>query len=166
MLAGLTNFDELLIERVFQPLSHVLAARFGVARSSAAAFFVDIAALGWIVARGPGLARDVMAWHAATATLHLLLLLLGLTALTVLGSLFQRHAGLRHANPLRQTMRPHRAVLLILLLVRLAQFQEPALTECADLAMLAAAVVAVYLGACAERPPVRRDRLSPAPSAG
>jgi len=40
MRAGFTIFDELLIERVFQPLCNILAIRFGVARTAAAASYL------------------------------------------------------------------------------------------------------------------------------
>jgi hypothetical protein len=165
MRVTFTSFDEFLIERVFQPGCNLLAQRFGVARSSAAGFCVDVASLGWIVARVPPLSKEVVNWDVVPATLHLMILLVGLTALTGLRTLFRRQAGQRRANPLRQTMRPHRAILLVMLLARLLQFQAPGLTEFADAAMLVAAIAALYLGACAERPPVHRALFAAVPSA-
>ncbi|HET6607626.1 MAG TPA: hypothetical protein VFG62_13190 [Rhodopila sp.] len=167
MGATFASFDELLIERVFQPACDLLAERFGVTRASAAGFCLDVASLGWIVARVPRLSKEVADWDATAASLHLLILLLGLLALTGLRTLFRRQAGRgagRQANPLRQTMRPHRAVLLLMLIARLAQFQAPGVAEFADMAMLLAATAALYLGACAERPPVHRSLFATAPS--
>lgn len=156
MRVTFASFDELLIERVFQPACNVLADRFGITRRGAAGFCLDIACLGWIIARVPPLSQEVMAWKAMAATFDLVILLLGLTALTGLRTVFRRRADVRQANPLRQTMRPHRAVLLLMFLARLGQLQEPGLTEYADIAMLLAAIAALYLGACAGRPPVHR----------
>jgi hypothetical protein len=53
-------------------------------------------------------------------------------------------------------MRPHRAIVLLMLAARLAQPQASDLGEVADIAMLLCAASALYLGACVERPPVRR----------
>jgi hypothetical protein len=161
------SFDAFLIERLFQPACNLLAKRFGVAPASAAGFCIDVASLGWIISRVPQLSKEVMTWDAMAATLHLVILLLGLTALIGLRAVFRRQAGRqtgRQANPLRQTMRPHRAVLLVMLIARLAQFQAPGIAEFADMAMLLAAIAALYLGACAERPPVHRTVFAAAPS--
>lgn len=157
MRVTFVSLDELLIERVFQPLCDRLAERFGVPRLSAAGFCLDLASLGWIAARVPGLSGDVMDWDAGPATMHAVILLVGLTALTGLRSLFRRQVTYRQANPLRRVMRPHRAILLVMLLARLAQMRAPGIAGFADIAMLVAAIVALYLGACAERPPVHRS---------
>ena len=167
MGVSFASLDELLIERVFQPASDLLIERFRVPRTSAAAFCLDIASLGWIVARVPPLSKEVVDWDATAASMHLLILLLGLLALTGLRALFRRQAGRQpgqQANPLRQTMRPHRAILLVMLIARLAQFQAPGIAEFADMAMLLAATAALYLGACAERPPFHRSVFAAVPS--
>ncbi len=167
MRVTFASFDEFLIERMFQPACNLLAERLGIARASAAGFCIDIASLGWIIARVPPLSKEVMTWDAMAATLHLAILLFGLAALTGLRAVFRRQAGRqagRQANPLRQTMRPHRAILLVMLIARLAQFQAPGIAEFADMAMLLAAIAALYLGACAERPPVHRTLFAAAPS--
>lgn len=155
------KFDGFLIERIFQPLCNLLADRFGIARFVAAGFCLDLASLGWIVSRAPGLARDVQAWDATPAGLHLILLLLGLTALTGLRSVFRRQAGQQKANPLREAMRPHRGILLLLFVARMAHVEPVGIAQAADGVMLVAALLALYLGACAERPPVRRSLFAP-----
>ena len=91
--------------------------------------------------------------------LHLILLLLGLTALTGLRSVFRRQAGQQKANPLREVMRPHRGILLLLFVAQMAQ--PAGVAQAADGVMLVAALLALYLGACAERPPVRRSLFAP-----
>jgi hypothetical protein len=146
--------DDALIERVFQPVSDSITHQTGLTRTWTACFCLDIASFGWIVARAGGLSGAVVAWDTGTALLDLVLLLLGLTALVSLRTLFRRAAA-RKANPLRLAMQPHRAVVLLMLASRLMQWQMPALADLADLAMLLSAVAALYLGACAERPPIR-----------
>jgi hypothetical protein len=101
------------------------------------------------------LSDAVHSWDATAAFLDLSFILLGLAALTSLRTLFRRAKG-KHENPLRPAMRPHRAFGLLMLLSQAAQLQAPGLTNAADIAMLAFATAALYLGACAERPPVRR----------
>jgi hypothetical protein len=53
-------------------------------------------------------------------------------------------------------MRPHPAVVLLMLGVRLTQLPRSDVSGIADIAMLLFAVSALYLGACSEPPPVRR----------
>lgn len=147
--------DNALIERLFQPVSDLVTHRLGFGRASAACVCIDIASLSWIVSRAPGLSDAVASWDAATSFLDLAMLVLGLIALISLRTLFRR-AGSKQANPLRQAMRPHRAIVLLMLAARLAQFHAPGLAGLADLAMLVCATSALYLGACVERPPLRR----------
>jgi hypothetical protein len=151
--------DDLLIERLFQPASDLIAHWIGLSRSTAACVCIDIASLGWIASRAGGLSTAVNHRNAGDALLDFSLLLLGLVALTSLRTLFRRAAG-QQENPLRLSMQPHRAVVLLMLVARLVQFQTPSLAEAADLAMLVFAVSALYLGACAERPPIRRSWLA------
>ena len=161
MRKGFAKFDGFLIERFFQPLCNLLADRFGIARFTAAGFCLDASSLGWIVSRAPGLARDVQAWDATPAAAHLILLMLGLMALTGLRSVFRRHAGQQKANPLREVMRPHRGILLLLFVAQLAHIEPVGISQAADGVMLVTALLALYLGACAEPPPVRRSQFAP-----
>ncbi|MEA2737810.1 MAG: hypothetical protein QOH05_1117 [Acetobacteraceae bacterium] len=149
------RLDDALIERLFQPLSDLFSHRAGVSRGAAACICIDLASLSWIISRLPGLSDAVVAWDSANAFLDLSLLLLGLVALMSLRMLFRRAEG-KQGNPLRLAMRPHRAIVLLMLAARLAQPQAPDLGEVADIAMLLCAASALYLGACVERPPVRR----------
>ena len=114
-----------------------------------------MALIGWIMARAPGLSEALTAW-AGTTFPKLAILLLGLVALVALRVMFQRIGGLHRVNPLRLTMRPHRAVILLLLTSRLMQGLSPNLGDAADVAMLVFAAFALYLAACAERPSIRR----------
>jgi hypothetical protein len=149
------SLDDALIERFFQPVADFISHRTGLSRTVAACFCIDGAALAWIAARAPGLSSAVTGWDAGSAAFDLSLLLLGLIALTSLRTLFRRAAGSR-TNPLRQAMRQHRGIVLLMLLVRLVQLHAAGLADAAEIAMLVCATSALYLGACAEPPPVRR----------
>ncbi|HEY1412115.1 MAG TPA: hypothetical protein VGF36_08235, partial [Rhodopila sp.] len=101
----------MLIERVFQPVSDVIADRIGCSRMGAACFCVDFASLAWIVSRVRGLGAEVTAWDASAAIRDMAILLLGLMALVSLRLLFRR-TGRKQANPLRLSMQPHRGIML------------------------------------------------------
>ena len=147
--------DDVLIERFFQPAADLIAHQLAVPRTTAACFCIDLASLSWIVSHVRTLSDAVSAWDGGWSALHLLVLLLGLVALLSLRTLFRR-AGRKTANPLRLAMQPHRAIVVLMLGARLLQFDPGSLADAADLAMLLFAGCAMYLGACAERPPVRR----------
>lgn len=155
MIARFARLDDALFDRFFQPASDMIAHRAGIARTIAACWCVDAASLSWIGSRVPSLSETVKAWHATQAFTGLAMLMLGLVALLSLRTLFRR-AGSKSANPLRAAMRSHRAIALLMLLAQFAQLRGFGLADLADLAMLIFAVAAMYLGACAERPPVRR----------
>ena len=155
--------DDVLIERVFQPLADLLSDQLRLTRARTACCCIDAASFAWIVSRARGLSGAE--WDSVTVLLDVALLLLGITALISLRSLFRRTLNDKQANPLRPAMQPHRAIVLIMLATRLIQLTPSNLTDGADLAMLLCAASALYLGACVERPPVRRhsDVLVPAP---
>jgi hypothetical protein len=156
--------DDVLIERVFQPLADMLAGQTGISRATTSCVCIDIASLAWIVSRARGLSNVVAAWDCGDAFVDLALLLLGLAALISLRALFRRAATRKQANPLRLAMQPHRAIVLLMLASRLAQLHAPDLPDVADAMMLVCATAALYLGACAERPTLRRQRASLAPA--
>jgi hypothetical protein len=151
MQASFARIDDALIERVFQPLADSAACRTGLDRFRLAAFFLDAASVAWILSQAGTLTEAVTQWDAGAGCLHVLLLLLGLAALTSLRTAFHRVRVSNGANPLRVTMLPHRGVVLALLAARLMALGGFAGT--ADLAMLGFATCALYLGACATRPP-------------
>jgi hypothetical protein len=148
--------DDVLIERLFQPIVDLVVQRVGVTRSAVACFCLDLAALSWMISRAEGLSNAVAGWDAAGAFFDLAFLLLGLAALISLRTLFRKARG-NLGNPLRPAMRPHRAIVLLMLASQLIQRHAPGMADVADIAMLAFAASALYLGACAERPPVRRS---------
>jgi hypothetical protein len=154
MQASFARFDNALIECVFQPLANSVTYWIGLDRLCIAVYCLDAASVAWVLSRAGALTKATTQWQAGAASLRVLLLLLGLMALTSLRTLFRRVGTRSGANPLRVTMLPHRCVVLALLAARL-----PALggfSGVADLVMLGFAACALYLGACAARPPVRR----------
>jgi hypothetical protein len=157
--------DDVLIERLFQPASDLITYCIGLSRTTTTCFCIDVACLSWIVSRARGLADAVAAWDASAAFLAWALLLLGIVALMSLRMLFRR-AGLRQINPLRRVMLPHRAIALLMLVSSAVQLRSLCVADAADLAMVISAASALYLGACAERPPIRRGAPSLAPAAG
>ncbi|MBV9248028.1 MAG: hypothetical protein JO227_02115 [Acetobacteraceae bacterium] len=154
MISKLARFDDALIERVFQPLADSIMDRFGIDRFRAACFCLDAASIAWILSQAGVLGDAVTQWNAGVAFLRLLLLILGLASLTSLRSLFRRVSGSRRANPLRPAMLPHRGAVLVLLVAQLAQLDGVA--TLAELAMLSSVACALYLSACAPRPPAHR----------
>jgi hypothetical protein len=157
------SLDDALIERVFQPLIELAAARLGFGRLTLACVCLDAASFTWILSRAGALTGTALAGTALAGTcLQSAILLLGLTALVALRALFRRAQGRPQANPLRHAMRPHRGVILLLLAGRMAQWNHAGVAEAADLMMLLFACAGLYLGACGERPPLRRASLKPA----
>jgi hypothetical protein len=154
MRKSFAPLDDVLIERLFQPASDFVSNRLGFSRATAACFCIDFASLAWIASRVRGLSDAVTARDASTAFLDLSFLLLGLVAMIALRTVLRKAEG-KQGNPLRPAMQPHRAIVLLLLLADVVQLQAPSLANTADLVMLAFAASAMYLGACAERPPVR-----------
>jgi hypothetical protein len=153
--------DDVLIERVFQPISDMVSNQIGLSSARVACFCIDTASLAWIVSRTRGLSDAVTAWDPVAAFPDLALLLLGLAALISLRSLFGRTATGQQANPLRRAMQPHRAIVLLMLATRLTQLPTFDLSDTADVAMLLCASSALYLGACVQRPPLRRQQDAP-----
>jgi hypothetical protein len=162
MLRRFAALDDTLIDRWFQPLADQITGRFGIGRFRAATLCIDGAAFAWLLSQAGALAATVAAGDAAASWMPALTLLLGLVALTSLRTLFQRAAGGRAtANPLRPAMRLHRAVVLLLLVARLARLGGGvSFADAADVAMLVAATASLYFGACGGAPPLARRRHS------
>lgn len=152
-------FDDALLDRLFQPLAGALRHRYGLRRDGMAGFCVSAATICWTVARSAGLSEAIAADDMATVATSSAILLLGLGALVSFHCL-SRRAPTAAANPLRSTMLPHRAIVLLLLVTRLIPPVGPAVHDVADTAMLLFAAAALYLSACSDPPPVRRGMLT------
>jgi hypothetical protein len=154
MQASFARFDSALIERVFQPLADLITDRIGLDRLRVVGLCLDAASIAWILSQAGALTHAVTQWDGAASLPRVLLLLLGLVALSSLRVVFRRARIRNGANPLRAAMLPHRGIVLALLVARLVALGGFA--GVADLAMLGFAGCALYLGACAAPPPVRR----------
>ena len=154
--------DDALIERLFQPAADLITKQTGFTSTIAACLFSDASSLSWIVSRGLGLPDAIVSIDLGVACLDLVLLMLGLVAMICLRMLFQRMAA-GHANPLRVAMQPHRAIVLLMLVARLVQIRFADVADAADVSMLICTTTALYLGACMERPVLRRAAVSIAP---
>jgi hypothetical protein len=156
MLGKFAPVDDVLIERLFQPACNLIRPCFGIGHAAAACLCLDLASLSWIFSRTGGMLEAMSQGDIDAAAFGATVLLLGLVALVSLRTLFHRMRGTQE-NSLRQAMRPHRGIVLLMLLARLLQLQAPDLGMAADLAMLLFASSALYLGACAERPRIKRN---------
>ena len=148
-------FDDLLFDRLFQPLTGLLSSRLGLARRLAAQSCLDAATAAWILARAQGISQAIAPWDGPAIGLRLCVLSLGLGGLLVLRMLFGR-SHVRRVNPLRLSMLPHRAIILVLIAARAVRPADTAIAEVGDLGMLACTWAALYFGACGEPPPQRR----------
>src|SRR5258707_48658 len=92
--------DDVLIERLVQPVVDLFTYRMGQSRAAVTCGCLDLASLAWITSRVGSLSAAVIAWDTGTTAVELLLLLLGLVALSSLRTLFRR-AGRKPSNPLR-----------------------------------------------------------------
>lgn len=165
MKESFAHIDDVLIDRLFQPLAdwmnHYLA--FGTGRAARAA--IDLASLAWILAQA-GAVADAVALHDARSCVFFAgAVVLGLCAFSILRNVFQRadsanNAGAQtQANPLRPGMQLHRVVCLTWM-IALAIKTIAAPFELTSLALFAVGVfatAAVYIGACTNQPPKRRE---------
>jgi hypothetical protein len=163
-----SRVDDVLIDRLFQPLVDWMNCEMAIGAGRAARILLDLAALAWICAEagstsGAMAMRDVQAGFVVA-----LILVAGLSALTILKGVFRhkdgggKSRGAAQANPLRAGMQVHRVVCLVWVVALLVKTAlVPA--DFAALALLAVglfATAAVYIGACSNRPPKKRARLA------
>ena len=92
MQASFVRFDNALIEHVFQPLTDLITGRIGLDRLRVVGICLDAASIAWILSQADALTHAVTQWDAGASFLRMLLLLLGLVALTSLRLYFIAHA--------------------------------------------------------------------------
>lgn len=158
----LDHLDNALIDRIFQPAVDWIGAYLSLDCFAQARVCTGISAIAWILSQAGEL---ILASRSAVVGLQVFqatLLLLGLSAIMVLHTLFQRagSAGTGHgrANPLRLTMYGHRMVIMAGLVVSLVK-AFAGVGSFALLAMVLFAMAAVYAGACSNAPPRQHVRL-------
>ena len=165
MNEGFAQLDDALIDRVFQPLAdwvehHTEFDVFRIAR-----LCIDLAALAWIVSQAGNVAKTAASGNLALEAFQFGVIVLGLSAISVLRRLFERAGGTGRgrmgacANPLRAGMQVHRAACLCWLIGLLVKTgaSPAALGTVALLALAVFATAAVYVGSCQNRPRTGRE---------
>jgi hypothetical protein len=157
--------DDTLIDRLFQPLADWMNDRMALGPNRAARGAIDLASLCWILAQLSDVADAVHRHDVRTCVFLGLAVILGLWAFSILRNVFQRADGANRAgaqaqaNPLRPGMQLHRVICLFWMIgLTVKTIMEP--TDFTALALLAVGVFgtgAVYIGACANHPPKRRE---------
>ena len=169
MRDSFSRVDDVLIDRLFQPLADWLDRHMALGTNRAARTALDLASLAWICAQAGAAADAVRSQDFRSGTVCGFVLVLGLWAFTILRNVFQRPDGeakarvRAQANPLRPGMQLHRAACLFWMIALIAKtIAAPA--DSGSLALLAVgafATAAVYIGACTGNPPARRETSRP-----
>lgn len=154
--------DDGLIDRVFQPAIDWLGDTLDIDGLRAARICTDISAFAWVVSQAGELGRAAAGGRGAELAASLVLMMLGLSAIMVLRTVFQGSSGKSSrttaGNPLRAAMHTHRLTSLFWvfgLVVKTA-------SDPAGLAMIALfgvgvfGAAALYAAACS--PPTARRR--------
>ncbi len=84
MQVSFARFDDALMERLFQPVADLVTYRTCLDRLHIAGFCLDAAAVAWILSQAGALTLAVTQWEVGAALPRMLLLVLGLVALTSL----------------------------------------------------------------------------------
>jgi hypothetical protein len=172
MQVSLARADDALIDCVCQPLVEWIERRtaldcFGVAR-----LCTDLSALAWILSQLGSVSAAAGTGTLGLKVFQFALIVLGLGAILVLRTTFERVGGAASGrpNPLRAAMYVHRLACL-LWLTGLSVKTVMSLSGFGSLALLAVggfATMAAYVGACSNHPPKRRQtsvgQLEPAPA--
>jgi len=163
MLDQVARADDGLIDRVCQPLVDRIGQHADIDCFKVARVCTDLSALAWILSQASVTAAAVGNGVVGFEAFQCALILLGLGSITVLRTLFERAGGGRkgsQANPLRASMYTHRLACmlwLIGLLIKTAM-TPVGFGSLALFAVGAFATLAVYVGACSNRPPQRREQ--------
>jgi hypothetical protein len=158
MLRSLDHLDKALIDRLFQPLVDWIVENFSLDCFGLAKICTRLSAIAWILSRANEVTLVFRGAPAGLQVFEATVLLIGLGAIMVLHTLFQRvgEAGQGHgqANPLRMAMFGHRVTILAGLAASLLKMIMGTGSG-ALLAMSLLVTAAVYAGACSNRPPRR-----------
>ena len=164
MQDSLARLDDALIDRVFQRAVDRITRHVATDCFRLACVGTDLSALAWILSRAGDIAEAARSGAPLDVGFQSALLILGLGAMTVLRTPFQRAGGAAggrgRLNPLRAGMQIHRLICLFWLvgLAVKAAWAPAGLEPMALLAMGLSATVAVYVGACSNPPPRRREQ--------
>jgi hypothetical protein len=158
--------DDGLIDHCFQPVIDWLAEHTAFDCYAVARLCTDLSAFAWVLSQSNGLIAAIHAARTGEAAFRASLLLLGLGALMVLRTLFQRSGGAgaaNCANPLRAGMHVHRFICVswLLGLMFKAAIGPSGLDGYTALAVGLCGTAAVYFASCSNRPPARRTSRPP-----
>jgi len=159
----LARMDDRIIDQEFQPSVDWFSNQLRFDCFRLAGICADLSALAWILSQAGAVTAALGSGVPGQAPFRCVLLLLGLGAITILRTLFQKVGGggrrSAQANPLRAGMFLHRLVChfwLIGLLLKTAGTPF-GLESCGLLAVGVCTTLAVYFGACSNPPPKRRE---------
>jgi hypothetical protein len=156
MLRNFASVDGALIDKVCQPFIDWIDQRVAIDCFQVARICIDLSALAWIVSQAPA---AVASDGAAPLGIQFALIVLGLGAIMILRATFQRAGGGRQPNPLRAAMYTHRLGCMFWLagLVVKTATVPMGLASLALFAVGGFATIALYVGACSNPPPKRRE---------
>jgi hypothetical protein len=156
-----TQLDNMLIDAVCQPAVDRISAIAAFRCDRISRCCLDLSSVAWIVSQAGAAVAAAKSEVAGLLACQIMLMMLGLTAMSTLRSAIGRIGRVQggHANPLRPSMTIHRLSCLIWLVCLTAKtVMAPA--EVASLALFAVGALVtagIYVGACANRPPARRQ---------
>ena len=155
------RLDDTLIDGIFQPWVDWTAAYLPADCFAQARVCTSLSAVAWILSQAGSVTATAQSGLVGLQVVQATVLLLGLAAIMVLHTLFQRAdsgAGPDRANPLRITMYGHRMIILsgfVVGVVKLAMGSG----SLAVLAVAFFAMAATFIGACSNPTPKRHARL-------
>ena len=154
--------DGILIDRMCQPVIDWVNGHLTVNCFKAARVLVDLSAFAWILSQASGLAAAAGAKTLENTLVQFALVVVGLSAIIVLRGVFDRAGTMAsggQGNPLRAAMYSHRLTCLLWLVALLIKTSATplGLESLALLGVGGFATAAVYMGACSNRPPARRE---------
>ena len=158
------RMDDGLIDRVFQPVIDWLGDTLEIDGMRAARICTDISAFAWVLSQAGELGRSAASGRGAELAASMVLLMIGLSAIMVLRTVFQGSSGkggrANAANPLRAAMHTHRLTSLFWVLALVIKTAaDPA--GVATIALFGVGVfgaAALYAAACS--PPTARRRIA------
>ena len=160
----LFDLDDLLIDKLCQPAADWVSQNKAINCFDIARICIDISTIAWILSEAGDAIAAANSGRLGLKIFQYALILVMLGALVTLRSVFEKAGGAAGggrggANPLRASMSTHRLILLIGLAGLLVQTVAGPLDfdSIARLAMSGFVTTGLYMGACLNRPPRRRQ---------
>jgi hypothetical protein len=165
IMKDLLDLDDLLIDRLCQPAVDWISQMREISCFGIARICIDISTVAWILSEADDAIAATKAGPLGMKMFQYALILVMLGALVTLRSVFERAGGTgsrgraAQANPLRVSMATHRLILLVGLIGLLVQTVAGPVdfATVTRLAMSFFVTTGLYMGACMNRPPKRRE---------